>query len=163
MRPKIYLFGDSITEFSFDEGGWGASLANHFARTVLFPFLAFNIYIYIFLFFVVDDGDFETYLAYIYIYVLTWTGWCGAKRVRWVQHEMGTAGFGEGISSGGRWRRTLSCDCVLWCKRCLPSWQIRCLPTRAPAWIQAQPPLHCLVSQGEIYLFLQEQQFFFLN
>ncbi|KAK4589722.1 hypothetical protein RGQ29_020336 [Quercus rubra] len=34
MRPKIYLFGDSITEFSFDEGGWGASLANHFARTV---------------------------------------------------------------------------------------------------------------------------------
>uniref|UniRef100_A0A7N2LQA3 GDSL esterase/lipase n=1 Tax=Quercus lobata TaxID=97700 RepID=A0A7N2LQA3_QUELO len=34
MRPKIYLFGDSITEFSFDEGGWGASLANHFNRTV---------------------------------------------------------------------------------------------------------------------------------
>ncbi|XP_039068392.1 GDSL esterase/lipase At5g45920-like [Hibiscus syriacus] len=32
MRPKIYLFGDSITEFSFDEGGWGASLANHFSR-----------------------------------------------------------------------------------------------------------------------------------
>ena len=108
---------------------------------------------------VVDDGDFETSLPYIY--VLTWIGWCGPKRVRWVQHEMGTAGFGEGISSGGRWRRTLSCDCVLWCKRCLPSWQIRCLPTRAPAWIQAQPPLHCLVSQGEIYLFLQEQQFFF--
>lgn len=34
MRPKIYLFGDSITEESFDDGGWGASLANHFARTV---------------------------------------------------------------------------------------------------------------------------------
>ncbi|KAI9096281.1 hypothetical protein K1719_026000 [Acacia pycnantha] len=34
MRPKIYLFGDSITEDSFDIGGWGASLANHFARTV---------------------------------------------------------------------------------------------------------------------------------
>ncbi|EEF39841.1 GDSL esterase/lipase At5g45920 [Ricinus communis] len=34
MRPKIYLFGDSITEESFDEGGWGAALANHFARTV---------------------------------------------------------------------------------------------------------------------------------
>ncbi|XP_050220782.1 GDSL esterase/lipase At5g45920 [Mercurialis annua] len=32
MRPKIYLFGDSITEASFDEAGWGASLANHFAR-----------------------------------------------------------------------------------------------------------------------------------
>ncbi|XP_028774914.1 GDSL esterase/lipase At5g45920 isoform X1 [Neltuma alba] len=34
MRPKIYLFGDSITEESFGIGGWGASLANHFSRTV---------------------------------------------------------------------------------------------------------------------------------
>lgn len=34
MRPKIYLFGDSITEQSFENGGWGASLANHFARRV---------------------------------------------------------------------------------------------------------------------------------
>ncbi|GMJ14709.1 Guard-cell-enriched GDSL Lipase 28 [Hibiscus trionum] len=34
MRPKIYLFGDSITEQSFDDGGWGAALANHFSRTV---------------------------------------------------------------------------------------------------------------------------------
>ncbi|XP_044495768.1 GDSL esterase/lipase At5g45920-like [Mangifera indica] len=34
MRPKIYLFGDSITEESFADGGWGSSLANHFSRTV---------------------------------------------------------------------------------------------------------------------------------
>ncbi|XP_058201470.1 GDSL esterase/lipase At5g45920-like isoform X1 [Rhododendron vialii] len=36
MRPKIYLFGDSITEesFSFADGGWGASLVHHFSRTV---------------------------------------------------------------------------------------------------------------------------------
>ncbi|KAI4296882.1 hypothetical protein L6164_036801 [Bauhinia variegata] len=34
MRPKIYLLGDSITEQSFAEGGWGASLANRFALTV---------------------------------------------------------------------------------------------------------------------------------
>nr|XP_043610779.1 GDSL esterase/lipase At5g45920 [Erigeron canadensis] len=33
MRPKVYLFGDSITEESFSDGGWGAALANHFART----------------------------------------------------------------------------------------------------------------------------------
>ncbi|KAB1223541.1 hypothetical protein CJ030_MR2G011234 [Morella rubra] len=33
MRPKIYLLGDSITEDSFEDGGWGASLANHFSRT----------------------------------------------------------------------------------------------------------------------------------
>jgi len=34
MRPKIYLFGDSITEMSYGDGGWGASLADHFSRTV---------------------------------------------------------------------------------------------------------------------------------
>ncbi|XP_022142322.1 GDSL esterase/lipase At5g45920 isoform X2 [Momordica charantia] len=34
MRPKIYLFGDSITEFSFADGGWGAALAHHFSRRV---------------------------------------------------------------------------------------------------------------------------------
>lgn len=34
MRPKIYLFGDSITEESFCDGGWGASLAHHFSRSV---------------------------------------------------------------------------------------------------------------------------------
>ncbi|XP_077228997.1 SGNH hydrolase-type esterase superfamily protein [Tasmannia lanceolata] len=33
MRPKIVLFGDSITEESFGEGGWGAALASHFSRT----------------------------------------------------------------------------------------------------------------------------------
>ncbi|KAL0353006.1 UNVERIFIED_CONTAM: GDSL esterase/lipase [Sesamum angustifolium] len=33
MRPKIYLFGDSITEESFSPGGWGSSLSHHFART----------------------------------------------------------------------------------------------------------------------------------
>ncbi|KAF5188701.1 GDSL esterase/lipase [Thalictrum thalictroides] len=34
MRSKIILFGDSITEESFNNGGWGASLANHFSRMV---------------------------------------------------------------------------------------------------------------------------------
>ncbi|CAL5346145.1 unnamed protein product [Camellia sinensis] len=34
MRPKIYLFGDSITEESFEDGGWGSSLAHHFSRSV---------------------------------------------------------------------------------------------------------------------------------
>ncbi|KAK7319788.1 hypothetical protein RJT34_04513 [Clitoria ternatea] len=34
MRPKIYLFGDSITQDSFTQDGWGASLAHHFSRTV---------------------------------------------------------------------------------------------------------------------------------
>ncbi|XP_072998338.1 GDSL esterase/lipase At5g45920 [Typha latifolia] len=33
MRPKLVLFGDSITEESFGEGGWGAALAHHFSRT----------------------------------------------------------------------------------------------------------------------------------
>ncbi|EHA8591085.1 putative GDSL esterase/lipase [Cocos nucifera] len=34
MRPKLVLFGDSITEESFGDGGWGAALAHHFSRTV---------------------------------------------------------------------------------------------------------------------------------
>ncbi|KAJ8616441.1 hypothetical protein MRB53_035813 [Persea americana] len=32
VRPKIILFGDSITEESFGDGGWGAALANLFSR-----------------------------------------------------------------------------------------------------------------------------------
>ncbi|CAI5769551.1 Isoamyl acetate-hydrolyzing esterase 1 homolog [Podarcis lilfordi] len=30
--PRVVLFGDSITEFSFQENGWGASLAHRLAR-----------------------------------------------------------------------------------------------------------------------------------
>uniref|UniRef100_A0A0E0DX74 Uncharacterized protein n=1 Tax=Oryza meridionalis TaxID=40149 RepID=A0A0E0DX74_9ORYZ len=33
MRPSIVLFGDSITEEAFGEGGWGAHLANHYSRS----------------------------------------------------------------------------------------------------------------------------------
>ncbi|KAG4922126.1 hypothetical protein JHK87_050793 [Glycine soja] len=32
MRPKIVLFGSSIVQMSFDNGGWGAILANLYAR-----------------------------------------------------------------------------------------------------------------------------------
>ncbi|KFK31506.1 hypothetical protein AALP_AA6G121500 [Arabis alpina] len=32
MRPKIFLFGDSITEASFSDGGWGASLSDLLCR-----------------------------------------------------------------------------------------------------------------------------------
>jgi len=51
MRPKIYLYGDSITEESFGDGGWGASLSHHFSRTVIIHFflsyyLSYCIYIY---------------------------------------------------------------------------------------------------------------------
>jgi lysophospholipase L1-like esterase len=35
MRPRLVLFGDSITEQSFATGGWGAALADHFARQAL--------------------------------------------------------------------------------------------------------------------------------
>lgn len=30
--PRVLLFGDSITQFSFQQGGWGASLADKLAR-----------------------------------------------------------------------------------------------------------------------------------
>lgn len=32
VRPQIVLFGDSITQQSFGEGGWGAALANAYSR-----------------------------------------------------------------------------------------------------------------------------------
>lgn len=32
MRPRLVLFGDSITELSFASGGWGAALTDRFAR-----------------------------------------------------------------------------------------------------------------------------------
>lgn len=31
-RPKVLLFGDSITARSFDSMGWGASLAHYYMR-----------------------------------------------------------------------------------------------------------------------------------
>eukprot|EP00193_Tetraselmis_chui_P010414 CAMPEP_0177770758 /NCGR_PEP_ID=MMETSP0491_2-20121128/11132_1 /TAXON_ID=63592 /ORGANISM="Tetraselmis chuii, Strain PLY429" /LENGTH=249 /DNA_ID=CAMNT_0019288067 /DNA_START=174 /DNA_END=923 /DNA_ORIENTATION=+ len=31
-RPTVVLFGDSLTQFSFGEGGWGAALANAYQR-----------------------------------------------------------------------------------------------------------------------------------
>lgn len=34
MRPRLVLFGDSITEQSFESGGWGAALTDRFARQV---------------------------------------------------------------------------------------------------------------------------------
>lgn len=40
MRPQIVLFGDSITEQSFRSGGWGADLADTYARKVFLQFLA---------------------------------------------------------------------------------------------------------------------------
>jgi hypothetical protein len=36
MRENIVLFGDSITEQSFRENGWGASLANAYSRKLSF-------------------------------------------------------------------------------------------------------------------------------
>ena len=32
FRPEIVLLGDSITQFSFDAGGWGARLQNQYQR-----------------------------------------------------------------------------------------------------------------------------------
>jgi hypothetical protein len=41
LRPQFVLFGDSITEQSFEHGGWGAALAALYARQVLFFYLSF--------------------------------------------------------------------------------------------------------------------------
>jgi hypothetical protein len=34
LRPRLVLFGDSITEQSFRPGGWGAALADTYSRKV---------------------------------------------------------------------------------------------------------------------------------
>ena len=34
LRPQFVLFGDSLTQRSFDEGGWGARLASEYQRKV---------------------------------------------------------------------------------------------------------------------------------
>lgn len=39
MRETFVLFGDSITQESFRENGWGASLANSYSRKLRFFFL----------------------------------------------------------------------------------------------------------------------------
>ena len=36
-RPEFVLFGDSLTQRSFEEGGWGANLGNHYVRKVWCP------------------------------------------------------------------------------------------------------------------------------
>ncbi|XP_047060244.1 GDSL esterase/lipase At5g45920-like [Lolium rigidum] len=45
MRPRLVLFGASLTEQSFASGGWGAALAHHFGRqadVVLRGFSGYN-------------------------------------------------------------------------------------------------------------------------
>jgi hypothetical protein len=81
MRPKIYLYGDSITEESFGDGGWGASLSHHFSRTVIIHFflsyyLSYCLCIYIY--FLVS-----VFLDHVWFFIF-FSGWCGAKRVQWV-------------------------------------------------------------------------------
>ena len=34
VRPAFVLFGDSLTQRSYEEGGWGASMTHHYARKV---------------------------------------------------------------------------------------------------------------------------------
>jgi hypothetical protein len=34
LRPQFVLFGDSLTQKSFDEGGWAGRLANEYQRKV---------------------------------------------------------------------------------------------------------------------------------
>lgn len=66
MRAKIYLFGDSITEQSFENGGWGASLANHFARTVICVYVCACFFLLLFFF---------------YVNVMSWIWWLKADVV----------------------------------------------------------------------------------
>lgn len=44
QRPKIVLFGDSLTERSFDTSGWGTVLQSNYSRRVrLFQILDYSL------------------------------------------------------------------------------------------------------------------------
>jgi isoamyl acetate esterase len=42
-RPVFVLFGSSIVQYSFSNGGWGAALADIYARKVVIPSYSFLI------------------------------------------------------------------------------------------------------------------------
>lgn len=42
-RPRFLLFGDSITEQGFRNGGWAAALAETYSRKVSSPFPSFSV------------------------------------------------------------------------------------------------------------------------
>ena len=50
-RPLFVLFGSSIVQYSFSNGGWGAALADIYARKVRYatPAAASNLYVFAFL------------------------------------------------------------------------------------------------------------------
>jgi hypothetical protein len=79
MRPRLVLFGDSITEQSFAPGGWGAALADHFARQVR-PHLSPSLV--------------APPLAAAYTSDFRRLGGCGAARPQRVQHAVGAEGSG---------------------------------------------------------------------
>lgn len=159
MRPKIYLFGDSITEESFSNGGWGASLANHFSRTVCTPpvrlyvsntyhyiidilFLIYNWFLWVlikFWFFshdfILGVMDFDQILILLVDFFFV-SGWYCRKRIQWVQHQMGCESIRQGVSSDG-WSSTNGSDSVFWRKWCLSWWPLCSLSTCAFRWIQA--------------------------
>jgi len=73
MRPQIVLFGSSIIQMSFDNGGWGAILANLYARKVIF----FLLYIILW-FFLNSHSCYYIYSfifsKYIFVYYLSVLG-----------------------------------------------------------------------------------------
>lgn len=58
----MVLFGDSITEESFNNSGWGASLTHHFARVV--PLSLCQIYFLEIMFFFCDEV-----VLFVFVYV----------------------------------------------------------------------------------------------
>lgn len=42
-RPQFVLFGSSIVQFSYSNGGWGATLADLYARKVILSINEYNL------------------------------------------------------------------------------------------------------------------------
>lgn len=43
VRPQIVLFGSSIVQLSYNNEGWGAILANLYARKVLLTYISMHV------------------------------------------------------------------------------------------------------------------------
>lgn len=70
MRPQIVLFGSSIIQMSFDNGGWGAILANLYARKVIFFLLYIILWLLLYIYFHVLQVHFCIFCIFLYIFLV---------------------------------------------------------------------------------------------
>lgn len=154
MRPKIYLFGDSITEESFDDGGWGASLAHIFSRTVLKFFTLFVPFVSLLVLLKIRGG------SLIFQVDVVLRGYSGYN-TRWALKVVERV-FDPPVESGGDGGAQPLAVTVFF------GANDACLPDRCSAWQHVPLPeykqnLHAIFSFFKVYSFSQSVNFLTLH